>query len=126
MEYRFRRADGSYASVLDRGHVLRDETGKALRLIGAILDITERRRAEEALHEANQKLKDWVAELEQRNTEMSQLGEMGELLQTCTAADEAYDVVAHSARAAALPRRLRRPVRLPRLTQPGGARRLLG
>jgi diguanylate cyclase (GGDEF)-like protein/PAS domain S-box-containing protein len=97
IEYRFRRADGTFASVLDRGHVLRDETGRPLRLIGAILDITERRRAEEALHDANDKLQAWVAELEQRNSEMALLGEMGELLQTCTTADEAYEVVAHSA-----------------------------
>jgi PAS domain S-box-containing protein len=46
-EYRFRRADGSYASVLDRGYVIRDADGRAMRMIGAMLDISERRRAEE-------------------------------------------------------------------------------
>ena len=48
-EYRFRRADGSHAHVLDRGTVLRDEDGRAVRMIGAILDLTERRRMEERL-----------------------------------------------------------------------------
>jgi PAS domain S-box-containing protein len=48
-EYRFRRADGSYAEVLDRGHVLRDSAGAARRVIGAMLDISERRRAEQEL-----------------------------------------------------------------------------
>ena len=37
-EYRFRRVDGSYAEILDRGHVIRDEHGRAVRMIGAMLD----------------------------------------------------------------------------------------
>lgn len=48
-EYRFRRADGGYAMVLDRGHILRDDEGRPMRLIGAVSDITERRTAEDAL-----------------------------------------------------------------------------
>jgi diguanylate cyclase (GGDEF)-like protein/PAS domain S-box-containing protein len=48
-EYRFRRADGSYATVLDRGFVMRDERGVPARMLGSIQDITERKRAEEAL-----------------------------------------------------------------------------
>ena len=46
-EYRFLRADGSYADILDRGYVIRDEHGRATRMIGAMLDITERKRAVE-------------------------------------------------------------------------------
>ncbi|GAA0273159.1 MULTISPECIES: PAS domain S-box protein [Methylorubrum] len=46
-EYRFLRADGSYADILDRGSVIRDAQGKATRMIGAMLDITERKQAEE-------------------------------------------------------------------------------
>ncbi|MHC2019962.1 PAS domain-containing protein [Methylobacterium sp. CM6247] len=46
-EYRFLRADGSYAAIFDRGYVLRDPQGKAVRMIGAMLDISERKRAEE-------------------------------------------------------------------------------
>ncbi len=48
-EYRFRKGDGSYAEVLDRGYVLRNEKGEAVRMIGTMLDITERKRAEEVL-----------------------------------------------------------------------------
>ena len=48
-EYRFRRADGSYAMVLDRGSVIRDHDGVATRMIGAMLNITERKLAETAL-----------------------------------------------------------------------------
>nr|WP_228531143.1 MULTISPECIES: PAS domain-containing protein [Myxococcaceae] len=44
-EYRFRRADGEYIDVLDRGTVVRDEQGNPLRVIGTMMDITERKRA---------------------------------------------------------------------------------
>jgi PAS domain S-box-containing protein len=46
-EYRFRRKDGTYAMVLDRGLIARDASGVAVRMIGSMLDITERKRAEE-------------------------------------------------------------------------------
>jgi PAS domain S-box-containing protein len=46
-EYRYRRRDGSYAHVVDRGTVVRDAAGKPIRMIGAMLDISERKRAEE-------------------------------------------------------------------------------
>ncbi|MDQ2692615.1 MAG: PAS domain S-box protein [Chloroflexota bacterium] len=45
-EYRFLRKDGSYAYISDRGYVERDADGKALRMIGAMSDITERKQAE--------------------------------------------------------------------------------
>jgi PAS domain S-box-containing protein len=61
-EYRFRRADGSFAGVFDRGHVFRDEGGKAVRMIGAMLDLSDRHRAEEALRELNETLEQRVAE----------------------------------------------------------------
>ncbi|KAB1077086.1 PAS domain-containing sensor histidine kinase [Methylobacterium soli] len=41
-EYRFLRADGTYAEVLDRGYMVRDAAGTPLRMIGALLDVTER------------------------------------------------------------------------------------
>lgn len=48
-EYRFRKADGSYAEILDRGFIARDPAGKPQRMIGAMLDITERNKAAAAL-----------------------------------------------------------------------------
>jgi PAS domain S-box-containing protein len=47
-EYRFLRGDSSFATVLDRGYVVRDERGAPIRMIGSIMDVTERKRAEEA------------------------------------------------------------------------------
>lgn len=46
-EYRFQRADGSWAIVFDRGYIIRDAQGQAVRMIGAMQDITERKQAEE-------------------------------------------------------------------------------
>ncbi len=48
-EYRFRRGDGTYATVLDRGYIVRGAGGAPVRMIGAMMDITERKQAEEAL-----------------------------------------------------------------------------
>jgi diguanylate cyclase (GGDEF)-like protein/PAS domain S-box-containing protein len=45
-EYRFLRKDGSVALVLDRGYIIRDGGGRATRMIGAMVDLTERRQAE--------------------------------------------------------------------------------
>lgn len=50
-EYRYRRSDGSYAFVLDRGYILRDERGRAVRMIGGMTDLTERKTTELRLAE---------------------------------------------------------------------------
>ncbi|MEA2164275.1 MAG: hypothetical protein QOK37_2402 [Thermoanaerobaculia bacterium] len=45
-EYRFERADGTFTEVLDRGYIARSEDGTPIRMIGAMLDVTERKHAE--------------------------------------------------------------------------------
>ena len=57
-QYRFRRADGEYAWVVDRGYVVRDASGKAARMIGAMQDISPRKRAEAELEQINKQLLD--------------------------------------------------------------------
>jgi PAS domain S-box-containing protein len=56
-EYRFRRSDGSYAHVLDRGYVIRDSGGRATRMLGAMLDMSERKRGEAALRDSEERLR---------------------------------------------------------------------
>jgi PAS domain S-box-containing protein len=46
-EYRFLRADGTAAYVFDRGRIVRDETGAPIRMVGSMLDLTERKLAEQ-------------------------------------------------------------------------------
>ena len=58
-EYRIRRRDGTTAYVLDRGYIVRDESGRGVRMIGASTDVTERKEFENRIHQLN-------AELEQR------------------------------------------------------------
>lgn len=56
--YRFRRADGSHAYVLDRGFVIRDDTGRAVRMLGGMTDLS-------AIKEAEQRLAQQAALLDQ-------------------------------------------------------------
>ncbi len=57
-EYRFRLSDGSYGHILDRGHVVRDERGTAIRMIGAMTDVTELKAAHRSLVDAHQRLRE--------------------------------------------------------------------
>ena len=61
-EYRFQRADGSYAEVLDRGFVMRDGDGRPLRMIGGMNDVTRRKQAEAEARRANEQLRATAAE----------------------------------------------------------------
>jgi len=56
-EYRLLRADGKWSDVEDRAVIARDSSGKATRVIGAMLDVTGLKRAEAALRESNRKLR---------------------------------------------------------------------
>lgn len=63
-EYRFRRTDGSYANVLDRGYIVHDAAGKAGRMIGAMMDITDRKQTEQRLRDSREQLRALTGHLE--------------------------------------------------------------
>ncbi|WP_165864993.1 PAS domain-containing sensor histidine kinase [Rufibacter latericius] len=65
MEYRLRRANGSYAYVVEQGFILRDVNKKATRMVGALKDLTARKE-----HEAEREL--LITHLTQRNTDLEQ------------------------------------------------------
>ena len=45
-EYRFRRRDGTYATLVDRGYILHDSTGHPVRVIGSAMDVSQKRKTE--------------------------------------------------------------------------------
>jgi two-component system, NarL family, sensor histidine kinase UhpB len=68
-EYRFRRQDGSYATVLDRGYIVRDSSGKPARLVGGLSDVSEQRMAERALENSRQQLRALAARVQSSREE---------------------------------------------------------
>lgn len=51
-EYRFKRRDNTYAEVCDRGYILKDRSGKAVRVVGAVMDLSEIKEAYRALQDS--------------------------------------------------------------------------
>jgi PAS domain S-box-containing protein len=47
-EYRFRRTDGSWATMLERASIVRDPDRRAIRAVGAMQDVSGQKLAEEA------------------------------------------------------------------------------
>lgn len=58
--YRFKKSDGSFAWVIDRGSIIRDSKGKAVRMVGSVQDVTRQKEYEESLKTLN-------ADLEQKS-----------------------------------------------------------
>ena len=96
-EYRIMHKKGEVVWVHERSLIVCDAEGKVEHVSGLFFDITERKELEATvaernsqLREANERLTQWANELEQRNYEISLLGKMGELLQSCNTSEEAY------------------------------------
>lgn len=69
-EYRFERKDGSYAHVYDRGYIIRNKEGKAIRMIGSTQDISALKSSEKQLQELNAVLEKRASELAKSNAEL--------------------------------------------------------
>jgi PAS domain S-box-containing protein len=67
-EYRFRRADGSYALIQDRASILRDQSERPTRLVAAMAEVTQDRRGDRRLEQVLDSLPFgiWVLDLEGR------------------------------------------------------------
>lgn len=68
-EYRFLNKNGDYRYVKDRGIVLRNVERKALRMIGAMQDVTSQKEYEKKLLDLNQKLRNLSAHLQEAREE---------------------------------------------------------
>ena len=68
-DYRYLKSDGSYAKVNDNGLIVRDESGKAIRMVGAMRDVTERVELEQLLEKMYRlaKIGVWELDIEKNN-----------------------------------------------------------
>jgi PAS domain S-box-containing protein len=56
-EYRIRHQQGHYIYICDRGRIIRDQTGRAVRVLGGVSDITDLKRSQEALHTSEERFR---------------------------------------------------------------------
>jgi PAS domain S-box-containing protein len=66
LEWRTRSPDGTERWLMSRGHPLRHPEGRVIRYHGIVLDVTARKRAEQAAREARRELEALNASLDQR------------------------------------------------------------
>jgi two-component system, sensor histidine kinase and response regulator len=57
VEFRMRHRDGFWRWIYSRGEAVRDETGRPCRMAGSHTDITERKRAEQALRDSQRRFR---------------------------------------------------------------------
>jgi two-component system sensor histidine kinase UhpB len=86
IEYRVHARDGSLRWLHDEGHVVKNKSGKPLCLQGAVLDITDRKRAQEELEQSHHALQELISSLdslrleEQRRLAHEMHDDFGQLL----------------------------------------------
>lgn len=72
---------------------LRDGSGNILGVVGVGQDVTNRKEAEEALRQANEKLTHYVDTLQKSNKEALLLNEVGDLLQSCRVDQDVFTII---------------------------------
>jgi diguanylate cyclase (GGDEF)-like protein/PAS domain S-box-containing protein len=87
--------NGELVWLSSSGIAVLDEQGNILGYRGSDIDITERRKSQVELENANIQLKVLVQEAEERNATMALLNDMSEMLQTCQTTEEAFRAINH-------------------------------
>lgn len=72
MQYRIIDEDQKIIYIEDRGVIVRDDEGTAIRMVGAMTDVSEQRYLDFQLGEMNKSLQQYANELERSNTELEQ------------------------------------------------------
>src|SRR5690606_20588629 len=72
-EYRLKKVNDSLIDIDEMGYIIRDKNGRAIRMIGVLNDITERKLSEKKLKELNDELEENHKNLSIANIELEQL-----------------------------------------------------
>lgn len=88
-EFRVILPDGTIRHLAARATTYYSEDGKPLHQLGVCWDVTERRRAETALRESDDKLKEELLKAKARADHAGKLNELVEILQSCQNIEEA-------------------------------------
>lgn len=74
-QYRYLKADGNYAYVFDRALILRDDSGKAFRMVGAMQDVTEKKNLQKLLEKTNSlaRIGSWETDFKTGKTYLSDI-----------------------------------------------------
>ncbi|MFN2260754.1 MAG: PAS domain S-box protein [Psychroflexus sp.] len=71
-EYRFKRKDGSYADVIDRGSIIRNQNNNPIRMVGSLQDISDSKVYQKSLEKLNLELEKRAKALEISNRDLEQ------------------------------------------------------
>lgn len=93
-EQRYRRKDGSFLWGDVSARALRTEQGDLEGVIAIVVDITERKQAEQSLQQMHVQLQARMGQLKERNQDITLLNELSDLLQNSQTIAEAYQVIA--------------------------------
>lgn len=82
-EYRFNTVERGYRNIYDRCYIVRNDEGKATRILGSMMDITDRKQAELALMQSEEKYRSMI---EQASDGIFIMDGQGRYIDTNTAA----------------------------------------
>jgi diguanylate cyclase (GGDEF)-like protein/PAS domain S-box-containing protein len=88
--------DGRKIPVQSTITILKDAAGNPAGMVSINHDISERKKSEEAMQQANEKLTCLVQRLEELGVQSSDLSEMGGFLLSCSTSEEIQPVITHS------------------------------
>lgn len=92
-EIRFRRIDGEEVWTEVSTCPIADAEGRLSGTLAMVTNSTERRGRDAQLHATNAQLTSMVADLERHKSDMAQIGELNELLQSARTEAEAFDAI---------------------------------
>ncbi|WP_394782032.1 ATP-binding protein [Undibacterium sp.] len=75
-EYRFLSQSGQYVWMHDMLHLVRDQQGAPIEVVGSLTDITERKQMEEALHKEGQEQQLLIQKLQEAQAQLLQSEKM--------------------------------------------------